>query len=85
MMNRSVSIATLSVLLALGPGLVACTTAAVARIVRFQKACDEGKGGSCADVADMYARGEAVPKDPARAVRYYQLACNGGNQPWGSR
>ncbi len=80
MMNRRHSLVTLLVILVVCPSLGACATGEVARIVRFEKACDEGKGGGCADVADMYAHGDGVPKDAARAARYYQLACNDGNQ-----
>jgi len=34
----------------------------------YERACDLGMRGVCADLADMYADGSGVPRDPARAL-----------------
>lgn len=45
----------------------------------FQKACDSRNAAGCTHLAALYATGEWVPKDDARAFALYQEACAGGD------
>ncbi|MBI2569284.1 MAG: FHA domain-containing protein [Candidatus Schekmanbacteria bacterium] len=45
----------------------------------YEKACTVQFAGGCLGLGDLYASGRGgVPEDPARALRAYELACQGG-------
>jgi TPR repeat protein len=50
-----------------------------ARAVVHQKACDGGDARGCFNLGFVYANGEGVTKDLARAAELYQKACEGGD------
>jgi hypothetical protein len=43
-----------------------------------EAACAANEPQSCYELAKMVAKGDGVPKDPARAATLYQTACDGG-------
>src|SRR5262245_22937281 len=46
---------------------------------RCEDECRRGRQTSCIEIGAMFARGERVPKDPARAVRFFSWACEHGD------
>src|SRR3954467_6801112 len=46
---------------------------------RCEDECRHGRQQSCVELGAMYARGDRLPKDPARAVQFFSWACQGGN------
>jgi uncharacterized protein len=59
--------------LAVAVTLVGCSAAS-----RLDASCVAGDIAACVRLGDMYAAGKGVPRDPARAERAYQRACDGG-------
>lgn len=59
------------------------TTAAVGGVSSELRAlassCDAGSAGACNDLGVRYLRGDAVPRDPAQALRDFERACRGGS------
>jgi TPR repeat protein len=46
----------------------------------FQAACDKELATACGDLYWLYARGEHLVKDPARAAQLRQRACSLGEE-----
>jgi TPR repeat protein len=44
----------------------------------LRKSCDKKQGADCLKVADMYTRGEGVPKDPGKAASFLKKGCENG-------
>jgi Sel1 repeat len=51
----------------------------VADVQRNQKGCDGGDAQGCFNLGLMYANGEGVTQDKARAAQLFQQACDGGD------
>ena len=47
-------------------------------VQRLMLECEQGKYESCSFLGMTYAYGSGVAKDEARAVAFYQRACDGG-------
>ncbi len=45
---------------------------------RLRLSCDDGNATACYNLGALYANGERVTRDLARAVSLYQQACDGG-------
>jgi uncharacterized protein len=44
----------------------------------LQNACDDGDAGGCGMLGMLYATGEGLPRDAAKATEHYRKACDGG-------
>lgn len=55
--------------------LAFCTAPALADMKEDVEACHRGDKVSCEDVADAYDAGDGVPHDQAKALEYYNKAC----------
>jgi TPR repeat protein len=45
---------------------------------RVRRSCDGGNAAACNDLGVLYADGEGVPQNSARAAALYQQGCDGG-------
>ena len=68
-----------------GVSIIAVTTSSLLATeqqpsaVAFRKACAAGDTNACNNLAWMYAAGDGVPQDKAKAVALLRKACTGGN------
>ena len=66
-----------SLLVVLFLGLLACPSVSE-DAEGLRRSCDAGIAAACSDLGSMYATGEAITQDLARATSLYRQACEGG-------
>ena len=66
-----------SLLVVLFLGLVVCPSVGQ-DAEGLRRSCNAGIATACSDLGSMYASGEAVTQDVARALSLYRQACEGG-------
>ena len=45
----------------------------------YKKGCDKHSAMSCANTAELYRYGIAIPRDPAAAAKLYKQVCDDGS------